>query len=116
MRAGTKFTDAVALYYFDFDIRNILMRYICRIEVAFRTYMIYTLSNKYKQDPSWFVNPNIVKQSFVSTFDISCYDSIRKNANIRRHHKHYKADKNTKIEKKLYLIWRIRTKPLPLCL
>lgn len=93
MRTGTKFTDAVALYYFDFDIRNILMRYICRIEVAFRTYMIYTLSNKYKQDPSWFVNPNIVKQSFVSTFDISCYDSIRKNANIRRHHKHYKADK-----------------------
>ena len=93
MRIGTKFTDAVALYYFDFDIRNILMRYISRIEVAFRTYLIYTLSNRYKQDPCWFVNPIIVDQSFVDHFDSSCYDDIRKNANIRRHHKHYKTDK-----------------------
>lgn len=81
--------DAVALYYFDFDVKNILMRYISRIEVSFRTYMIYTLSNRYKQDPLWFVNPTIVDQSFVDSFSTSCYDSIQKNANIRRHHKHY---------------------------
>ena len=93
MKAGTKFTDAVALYYFDFDVRNILMRYISRIEVAFRTYMTYMLSNRYKQDSLWFVNPTIVDQSFVDSFDSSCYDGIRKNANIRRHHKHYKTDK-----------------------
>lgn len=93
MKAGTRFTDAVALYYFDFDIRNILMRYISRIEVAFRTYMTYTLSNRYKDDPCWFINPNVVDQSFVDSFDSSCYDGIRKNANIRRHHKHYKNDK-----------------------
>ena len=93
MKAGTRFTDAVALYYFDFDIRNILMRYISRIEVAFRTYMTYTLSNRYRDDPCWFVNPNVVDQSFVDSFDSSCYDGIRKNANIRRHHKHYKNDK-----------------------
>ena len=93
MKAGTKFTDAVALYYFDFDVRNILMKFISRIEVAFRTYMTYTLSNRYKQDPCWFVNPAIVDQSFVDSFDSSCYDGIRKNANIRRHHKHYKNDK-----------------------
>lgn len=93
MKAGTKFTDAVALYYFDFDIWNILMKYISRIEVAFRTYMTYTLSNRYRQDPYWFVNPSIVDLSFVNTFDSSCYDGIRKNANIRRHHKHYMNDK-----------------------
>lgn len=34
---GTKLGDAVALYYFDFDLRNILNRYISRIEVALRT-------------------------------------------------------------------------------
>ena len=39
MQDGTKFEDAVALYYFDFDVRNLLNRYISRIEVAFRTYM-----------------------------------------------------------------------------
>lgn len=93
MKAGTSFTDAVALYYFDFDIRNILMRNISRIEVAFRTYMTYSLSNKYRDDPCWFVNPNVVAQSFVECFDSSCYDGIRKNANIRRHHKRCKNDK-----------------------
>ena len=69
MKVGTRFTDAVALYYFDFDIRNILMRYISRIEVAFRTYMTYTLSNRYRDDPCWFVNSNVVDQSFVDSFD-----------------------------------------------
>lgn len=93
MKDGTKFTDAAALYYFDFDIRNILMKYISRIEVAFRTYMTYTLSNKYKEDPYWFVNSDVVDPKFVSTFDYNCYEGIKKNANIRRHHKHYKNDK-----------------------
>jgi len=93
MIPGTKFTDAVALYYFDFDVRNILMRYISRIEVAFRTYMTYTLSNNYKQDPLWFVNPKVVEQSFIDNFDSSCYEGIRKNADIRRHHQHYRTDK-----------------------
>ena len=92
MKIGTKFTDAVALYYFDFDIRNILIKYISRIEVAFRTYMTYILSNRYRDDPLWFVNSTIVGQSFVDSFDGSCYDGIRKNANINRHHRHYKSD------------------------
>lgn len=93
MKNGTKFMDAVALYYFDFDLRNILMKYISRIEVAFRTYMTYTLSNKYSDDPYWFVNAAVVKQSFIDSFDNNCYDSIRQNPVIRRHHKHYKEDK-----------------------
>ena len=93
MKSGTNFTDAVALYYFDFDLRNILMRYISRIEVAFRTYMTYTLSNRYNDDPCWFVSPKVVGQAFVDNFESSCYDGIKKNANIRRHHKHYKNDK-----------------------
>lgn len=93
MKQGTKFTDAVALYYFDFDVRNILMKYISRIEVALRTYMIYTLSNKYRHDPCWFVNNSVVGQDFIDNFDKSCYDDIKKNPTIRRHHKHYKSDK-----------------------
>lgn len=93
MREGTKFGDAVALYYFDFDVRNILIRYICRIEVAFRTFMTYTLSNRYGHDPYWFVNVEVVDEAFVESFDSTCYEGIRLNANIRRHHKHYKSDK-----------------------
>lgn len=92
MRAGTNFDDAVALYYFDFDVRNILIKYISRIEVAFRTYITYTLSNKYVADPFWFVNKRIVSDDFVNNFDDTCYNAIKKNASIRRHHSKYRSD------------------------
>ena len=44
---GTRIEDAVALYYFDLDLRNILHKYLSRIEVAIRTVFIYELSTKY---------------------------------------------------------------------
>lgn len=42
----TRLEDVVALYYFDFDLRNILNRYLSRIEVAVRTALLYELSKK----------------------------------------------------------------------
>ncbi len=93
MKEGTMFSDAVALYYFDFDIRNILTKYISRIEVAFRTYITYALSNKYSDDPFWFVNPSVVNQHFIDTFNESFYKNIKLNDSISRHHKRYKTDK-----------------------
>lgn len=92
MKANTKFDDAVALYYFDFDVRNILMQYINRIEVAFRTSIIYKMSNKYSSNPLWFVDNKVVEQGFVDNFDSQCYSTIRKNPVIVRHHKKYKSD------------------------
>ena len=89
---GTKLSDAVALYYFDFDLRNILNRYISRIEVSLRTYITYTLSNKYKDSPVWFIDPNVMKADFIRNFD-SVYESIRKKPVIKRHHKKYINDK-----------------------
>ena len=47
---GSRFEDAVSLYYFDFDLRNILNRYLARVEVAFRTYLTYYMSLKYQND------------------------------------------------------------------
>lgn len=91
MKKNTYFSDAVALYYFDFDIRNIIMRYISRIEVAFRTYTTYILSNKYRQNPLWFVDSELVNQNFVSNFDIT-YSIIKKNQSIKHHHKKYPND------------------------
>lgn len=91
MQDGTRFEDAVALYYFDFDVRNLLNRYISRIEVAFRTYMTYYLSNKYANDTTWFVNPSVVSQTFCDNFETTCYISIKKNAAIRRHHSKYRG-------------------------
>lgn len=93
-KPGTDFSHAVALYYFDFDMRCILLRYINRIEVAFRTRIIYELSNKYKNNPVWFINPNIINQQFIQSFDKEIYnEKFRNNAIIVRHHKKYPNDK-----------------------
>lgn len=89
---GTKMTDAVALYYFDFDLRNILNRYISRIEISLRTYITYTLSNKYKDSPTWFVDPTVMTSAYIKNFD-SVYDAIKKKPVIKRHHKKYINDK-----------------------
>ena len=90
--AGTKLADAVALYYFDFDLRNILNRYLSRIEIALRTYITYTLSNKYKSSPTWFVNPNVMTDSYIMHFD-EVYADIKKSPVIKRHHKKYPGDR-----------------------
>jgi abortive infection bacteriophage resistance protein len=65
-KEGTKFDYAIKLYYFDFDLRNILLRYISRIEINFRTQLIYIVSNKYKEDPFWYLNPKILKPNFIN--------------------------------------------------
>lgn len=64
-KEDTKFDYAIRLYYFDFDLRNLILRYISRIEVNFRTTLIYTASNKYKEDPYWYINHKYVKSTFI---------------------------------------------------
>ena len=86
---GTTIEDVVALYYFDFDLRNILNRYLSRIEVAVRTTMLYELSNKYPDNPNWFVDPGVVSTSFIKDFSSAAYNAIKKNDVIKRHHKKY---------------------------
>lgn len=48
---NTKFDYAIKLYYFDFDLRNIFLKYISRIEINFRTTIVYYVSNTYKNNP-----------------------------------------------------------------
>ena len=89
LRPGTRIEDAVALYYFDLDMRNLLNRYLSRIEVAIRTTIIYELSNKYAADPAWYINPNILSSQFIADFPASAYNSIKKKAPVKRHHQKY---------------------------
>lgn len=89
---GTNLSDAVALYYFDFDMRNILNRYISRIEVAIRTYITYAMSNKHKESPTWFVDPAVMTFAYIKGFD-NVYEAIKKKPVIKRHHKKYINDK-----------------------
>lgn len=66
-KEGTNFDYAIKLYYFDFDLRNLFLRYISRIEINFRTTMIYMISNKYKSDLFWYINPEMLKNDFIES-------------------------------------------------
>lgn len=89
VREGTSIEDIVAMYYYDFDLRGILNRYLSRIEVSVRTTMIYKLSCKYVTDPYWFVNPAIVTPQFAKDFDKEVYSHLRNKPSIKRHHAKY---------------------------
>lgn len=89
VRPGTTFEDIVALYYFDFDLRNILNKYLSRIEIAIRTTIINELSIKYLSNPVWFADSNIVSEEFVNVFRRNVYNSIRTRPVIQRHHSKY---------------------------
>lgn len=93
-KTGTLFDDIITLYYFDVDLRNLLCKVINRIEINFRTYLIYTVSNKYKNDPIWFVNRLIVDNVFVDSFDNKVYNQKFKEIKvIKCHHLNHTSDK-----------------------
>jgi abortive infection bacteriophage resistance protein len=62
---GACFEYAIRLYYFDYDLRNILLKYINRVEINFRTKLIYHASNRYKQDPFWYQDSKYVNKAFL---------------------------------------------------
>lgn len=91
---GSTLEDAVRLYYFDFDLRLMLMRYLNRIEIAFRTAVIYTLSNKYRENNVWFVSPAIVGRNYASNFESKVYTpDFKRNHIINHHHQKYPNDR-----------------------
>lgn len=93
LREGTSFSEIVDLYYFDYDLRRILLNALNRIEVNIRTTITYIVSNHYKSSPTWFVDPSIMQSSFISTFDDMVYNQVAKNPVIKRHHKNHINDR-----------------------
>jgi len=93
-KQGTKFSDIVSLYYFDVDLRNILSKYLNRIEINFRTNIIYRVSNQHIDCNTWFVSPVAMNKKFIDKFDYEFYtDKFKKNPVIKNHHKKYINDK-----------------------
>lgn len=91
---GTKFSSAVKLYYLDVDLRNILLKFINRIEINFCTKVIYYVSNKYKNSPTWFVDPNVVNTEYIKSFNkFYSKNFIENNKAIKLHHQKYLNDK-----------------------
>jgi len=92
-RKDTSFTDVVELYYFDYDLRNILTYYLNRIEVNLRTFITYTVSNYYKNSPTWFVDNSVMHRKYIEDFEDKIYKTIRENPVIKRHHAKYINDR-----------------------
>lgn len=93
-RSGTSFDDIVKLYYFDCNLRILLQKYINRIEINFRTFLTYTVSNAYPQSPTWFADPSIVRSSYANTFTQKVYDDkFKLNPVIKRHNAKHLNDR-----------------------
>ncbi len=92
---GANFLDALDLYYFDCDLRRLLMKYLNRIEVNIRTYITYYVSNLYKTKPCWFISHAVMKSSYVSSFYTAVYGTkaFQDNPTIIEHHKKYPMDR-----------------------
>ena len=82
----TQLDYAVRLYYFDVDLRNILLRYISRIEVNFRTTLVYNVSNAFLSDPYWYKNPGVVNESMLQSADyLQTLQTLSRQPVIRQH-------------------------------
>lgn len=85
-QAGVTFDDVVNLYYFDFDLKYLLSKYLYRIEVHFRTQIVYWASNKYVHDNKWYRNRQYVNESLFRDFD-RMYNRLKRDVpTLFRHH------------------------------
>ncbi len=91
--SGTKFSDVITLYYLDVDLRNILNKYLTRLEINFRTKLVYYVSNKHKESPTWFADESVVKRDFINNLSLIYNAKFRASNNvIKSHHKKYIND------------------------
>ncbi|WP_300488552.1 Abi family protein [Flavobacterium sp.] len=92
-KEGTRFSTILELYYMDVDLRHVLIKFINRIELSFRTKIIYYVSNINKTSPTWFVDTKVIDNTFIKNFDLYYNDEFKKNNVIAKHHKRYINDK-----------------------
>lgn len=83
--------EIIKLYYLDFDIKHLLSRYIYRIEVHFRTQLIYIVSNHYPNNNIWYIDDSVVDKHILKEFN-NIYYNLRNSRNntISKHHSKHK--------------------------
>lgn len=84
-KEGITLDTVIRLYYFDFELRHILLKYISRIEIHLRTSIVNYMSDKYRNKDTWFADDKIVAPSYCRSFD-AIYDRIRLSPYIKWHH------------------------------
>lgn len=92
-KPDSKFSDVIALYCFDRELRLLLFDTIEKLEISLRTKMIYHLSHEF--DPWWFQNFEIFSDSLALVKTLSSLEdeiSRSKDGVIKNHFKKYKED------------------------
>jgi len=84
-KEGTRFSTILKLYYMDVDLRHLLIKFINRIELSFRTKIIYYVSNINRVSPTWFVDTKVMDATFIKNFDLYYNDEFKKNNVIAKH-------------------------------
>ena len=56
IREGISMDTVLRLYYFDFELRLLLLKYISRIEIHLRTTIVNYMSAKHLNKDTWFVD------------------------------------------------------------
>jgi hypothetical protein len=87
-QANTKFEAVVSLYEFEFSLKQLLLKYLRRIEINLRTQLINKISLAHPHSPTWFVDKDIVSENFISKFNKTIYTYRFKQDNlmIKKHH------------------------------
>ena len=64
-KKGYTLCNALNLYDFDCALRNIVLSYIQKVEINFKTKVTYLCSLHYKDDPCWYIRFKNVESNFI---------------------------------------------------
>ena len=93
-RAGTDMESVLGLYHFDFCLRTLLHESLLKMELNFRTKVIYEASNTYREAPCWFADERYVRRDYAEPFERKTYTRIKnKQEVIRRHHEKHRGQR-----------------------
>ena len=92
---NTSFEDVVALYKFDFSLREIVFRYLCQIECKIRQLIGYVFCSKHGENQSAYLNPNNYNSNFKNTNEIArLIQTLDYHANKNSEHKYVVHQRN----------------------
>lgn len=93
---GTKFSTVIDLYYLDVDLRYLLIKYINRLELNFRTNLIYWVSMHYDNNAIWYTDTAIMAEEYLKDIKSHYNNNFKKkNVQISKHHIKYPEDRYT---------------------
>ena len=69
VKEGISLDTVLRLYYFDFELRLMLLKYISRIEVHLRTTIVNYMSAKHHNKDTWFVDDAIVSANRLADLE-----------------------------------------------